>query len=83
MKLAEGKNRELRKVFAHFGMPRKYSNPVWCTSNGWGTVSRVRRVAYGPIQIPPNLKRGQAIQMDDKKVRALVKMSKAAPEAVG
>merc|ERR1712086_55682 len=67
VKLAEGKNRELRKVFAHFGMP----------------LSRVRRVAYGPIQIPPNLKRGQAIQMDDKKVRALVKMSKAAPGAVG
>lgn len=60
VKLTEGKNRELRKVFEHFGMP----------------LSRIKRVSYGPIQLPANLKRGQATQLDPKRVKALVKMSK-------
>ena len=37
------------------------------------TVSRLIRVRYGPFYLPPRLKRGQSLQVDDKDVEKLVK----------
>ena len=53
----EGRNREVRRLFEAVGR----------------TVSRLIRVRYGPFYLPPRLKRGQHLQVDDKDVEKLVK----------
>ncbi|MBU3667580.1 MAG: pseudouridine synthase [Rhodocyclaceae bacterium] len=53
----EGRNREVRRLFEAVGR----------------TVSRLIRVRYGPFYLPPRLKRGQSLQVDDKDVEKLVK----------
>lgn len=64
--LAEGRNREVRRMFAAVGL----------------TVSRLMRVRYGPIQLPANLKRGMYRELEPQEVMALVKVLKpqARPE---
>ena len=54
--LAEGRNREVRRLFAAVG----------------ATVSRLMRVRYGPLRLPPNLKRGQARELEPAEVQALL-----------
>jgi 23S rRNA pseudouridine2605 synthase len=61
--LAEGRNRLVRRMFAALGL----------------TVSRLMRVRYGPVRLPPRLKRGQMCRLEGDAVRALMKLSDSPP----
>jgi 23S rRNA pseudouridine2605 synthase len=50
--ITEGKNREVRRMFAYFGL----------------TVSRLMRVRFGNITLPPRLKRGQFYELNEMEV---------------
>lgn len=54
--LEEGRNREVRRMFAAVGV----------------TVSRLMRIRYGPIALPPHLKRGQCQELSREEVEALM-----------
>jgi len=54
--LKEGKNREVRRMFEAVGL----------------TVSRLMRVRFGPINLPPRIKRGQWLELDEKEIRRLL-----------
>lgn len=55
--LKEGRNREVRRMFEAVGV----------------TVSRLMRVRYGPINMPPRLKRGQCLDLEPGEVETLLK----------
>lgn len=54
--LKEGKNREVRRMFAAIGL----------------TVSRLMRIRFGPLALPPRLKRGQCIELEEEEVKRLL-----------
>nr|WP_230369324.1 pseudouridine synthase [Paludibacterium denitrificans] len=57
--IKEGRNREVRRMFEHFGL----------------TVSRLMRVRFGNIGLPPRLKRGQFYELNQAEVAAVMKWS--------
>lgn len=54
--LREGRNREVRRLFEAFQLP----------------VSRLMRVRFGPINLPPRLKRGMMMALEPKEVLNLI-----------
>lgn len=54
--LKEGKNREVRRLFEAVGV----------------TVSRLMRVRFGPINLPPRIKRGKWLELNEKEIRRLL-----------
>ena len=54
--LFEGRNREVRRLFEQVGV----------------TVSRLIRVRYGPFILPPNLKRGQVLEIGEADIKTLL-----------
>lgn len=64
--ISEGRNREIRRLFAAVGV----------------TVSRLMRVRYGPIALPPTLKRGMSRELEPAEVQALLTaLNKQSPGA--
>jgi 23S rRNA pseudouridine2605 synthase len=61
--LNEGRNRIVRRMFAALGL----------------TVSRLMRVRFGPVKLPPRLKRGQISRLEPGDVRALLRGLERAP----
>ena len=55
--LKEGRNREVRRMFEHFGL----------------TVSRLMRVRFGSLTLPPRLKRGQFVELNETEVLGVIK----------
>lgn len=62
--LKEGKNREVRRMFAAIGL----------------TVSRLMRVRFGPVNLPPRIKRGQWLELDVKETKRLLSLIAAATQ---
>lgn len=54
--IKEGRNREVRRLFEAFHLP----------------VSRLMRVRFGPVALPPRLKRGTMLKLEQKQVVALL-----------
>jgi 23S rRNA pseudouridine2605 synthase len=55
--IREGRNREVRRLMEHLGL----------------TVSRLIRVRFGPIAMPPRLKRGMKEELAEEEVDALMR----------
>lgn len=63
--IKEGKNREVRRMFDSVGL----------------MVSRLTRVRYGSLRLPPRLKRGNHVELDRDEVEHLLRQVGLAPAA--
>jgi len=63
--LREGRNREIRRLFAYFGI----------------SVSRLIRVRFGSVVLPPRLRQGQYCRLKPEEVAQLCGELKLLPEA--
>lgn len=61
--IMEGRKREVRRLFEHLGL----------------TVSRLTRIRFGPISLPPQLRRGQKIELDEEMVAKILEWAEMAP----
>ena len=61
--IMEGRKREVRRIFEHLGL----------------TVSRLTRIRFGPISLPPQLRRGQKIELEDDMVAQILEWAEMAP----
>jgi 23S rRNA pseudouridine2605 synthase len=62
--LMEGRNREVRRLWESQGL----------------TVSRLKRVRYGEVFIPPKVKQGQWMELESAEVKSLYRMAALAPK---
>jgi 23S rRNA pseudouridine2605 synthase len=65
VRVREGRNRLVRRMFAAAGM----------------TVSRLMRTGFGPFELPPRLKRGQWLRLDAAEVKAALQQLQSGTEA--
>jgi 23S rRNA pseudouridine2605 synthase len=63
----EGRNRLVRRLFEHFGL----------------TVSRLMRVRFGIVNLPPRLKRGQHLELTEAQTRSVLEWLAGAGRAAG
>lgn len=63
--IQEGRNREVRRLFEHFEL----------------TVSRLIRVRFGSLHLPPRLKRGQWVELPISEVQAVLSWVNGQAEA--
>jgi 23S rRNA pseudouridine2605 synthase len=63
----EGRNREVRRLFEAIGL----------------AVSRLIRVRYGRVAMPPPLKRGEVMELEPQEVNALLKSAGLKPQGGG
>jgi 23S rRNA pseudouridine2605 synthase len=61
--ITEGRKREVRRLFEHLGL----------------TVSRLTRIRFGPIALPPRLRRGQKAELGEDQVAQVLKWAGMAP----
>ena len=61
--ITEGRKREVRRLFEHLGL----------------TVSRLTRIRFGPITLPPQLRRGQKAELGEDQVAQVLKWAGMAP----
>ena len=61
--IKEGRKREVRRLFEHLGL----------------TVSRLTRIRFGPIALPPQLRRGQKTELDDDMVAQILEWAQMDP----
>jgi 23S rRNA pseudouridine2605 synthase len=61
--IKEGRKREVRRIFEHLGF----------------TVSRLTRIRFGPIVLPPQLRRGQKTELDDELVARVMEWAGMTP----
>ncbi len=61
--IKEGRKREVRRIFEHFKL----------------TVSRLTRIRFGPIALPPQLRRGQKMELEDDLVARVLEWADMAP----
>jgi len=63
----EGRNRLVRRLFEHFGL----------------TVSRLMRVRFGIVNLPPRLKRGQHLELTEAQTRSVLEWLAGAGRPAG
>jgi len=61
--ITEGRKREVRRLFEHLGL----------------TVSRLTRIRFGPVTLPPQLRRGQKAELGDDQVAQVLEWAGMAP----
>ena len=67
VRVREGRNRLVRRLFQALGL----------------TISRLMRTGFGPFDLPPRVKRGQWLRLDEDEVRrALAALNRASPAEV-